>query len=90
MNQVQAGDVQIGDTEEKEIVVVDKAARVEGKHENAEGNNDAKYFREAVKQQVAVKADKVESKKRQSTNQDCDVASFFNHRKFSQGFLLFM
>jgi len=55
MDQIQASDEQIGDAEEKEIIIVHKSPGVPGNHKNAAGYENTEYFDKTVKKKVIIK-----------------------------------
>jgi hypothetical protein len=59
VGEVQSANKQISDTDEKEVMVVEKSAGVPGDHKDAACNDNGEYFSEAVKKEVTVETGQV-------------------------------
>ena len=77
---IQGAYEKISDAQEQKIAIVHESTWIPGKHEYADGNNNAEEFSDAVEEQVAVKARKVEPEQKQYAQKDPQNALLFNHR----------
>lgn len=60
MEHIQGANEKIGDAQKQKIAIVQESTWIPGKHEYADGNDNAEEFSDAVEEQVVVKARKVE------------------------------
>jgi hypothetical protein len=81
MDQVESASEEIGDPQEEEIIVVEEAAGVPCDHKDAACDDNREYFDEAVKKEVIVETDQIQSKKDQNPCHEIWI-SFANRELF--------